>query len=332
MQRDLPMADATTATAARVLTVRTVSEAALGVKTFELADSEGKPLAAFEAGAHVEVTLPNGLARAYSLLNPPAENDRYVIGVHRSPDSAGGSVCMHEDIKAGDAIMVTPPRNNFKLVEDAAHTFLIAGGIGITPILSMIHRLNQIGRPWTLHYCARTRAHAAFLAQLAALAEASGNRAHFHFDQEPGGARRDMAAATGKGGPDTGTHFYCCGPQPMLKAFEEATQALRERAHVEYFEAKEAAALDGGFVVVLQKSGMTLPVFPGTSILDTLSDAGVEVAFSCREGICGACETRVLEGTPDHRDALLSDAEKQEGRTMMICCSGAKSERLVLDL
>lgn len=315
---------------AMALTVQSVEDVALGVKKFVLADRNGNPLPGFEAGSHIEIILPNGITRAYSLLNSPTETSRYVIAVHKSPDSAGGSLYMHEVLGAGDTVRAAPPRNNFELVETAAHACLIAGGIGITPILSMIHRLCQLGRSWELHYCARTREHAAFAGLLAELAKSSGNAVRFYFDLEPNGSRLDIGAVVAAA--CEGTHLYCCGPKAMLTNFEEATQALRDRAHVEYFEAKGPAAREGGFVVVLEKSGLTLTVPPGASILDVVGDAGVSVSSSCREGICGTCETRVVEGVPDHRDALLSDAEKQANRTMMICCSGSKSGRLVLDL
>lgn len=316
-----------TKTALRIARIQTVAE---GVKCFELVPAAGAALAPFDAGAHIELQLPNQLVRSYSLLNAPGEQHRYLIAVHHSSTSTGGSRYLHESLQENDEVLASLPRNHFPLHEAATHSCLIAGGIGITPLLSMVHRLNALGRSWELHYGARTRTHAAFLAQLEALAQASGNRVHCYFDQEPGGQPMNLAALGQAAAP--GTHLYCCGPRGMLEAFESATAHCRERAHVEYFSAKSEAALNGGFTVELARSGKTLQVPPGRSILDVVFDAGISVPYSCREGICGSCETRILAGEADHRDAVLSEAEQQANQSMMICCSGAKGAKLVLDL
>ncbi len=177
----------------------------------------------------------------------------------------------------------------------------------------------------------RTRKEAAFREPIAALDGKPGAKIMFNFDGEPGGKLLDLAAVVGAASPQT--HLYCCGPLPMLEAFEAATTALpRARVHVEYFTAKDAPAAEGGFTVVLAKSGKSFQIAPGKTILETLLDAGINVASSCLEGVCGTCETRVLEGIPDHRDVVLTDNERKANKTMMICCSGAKTERLVLDL
>lgn len=311
----------------RIARIETVAQ---DVKLLELVAEDGGALAPFEAGAHIELQLTPTLARSYSLLNAPGERHRYQLAVHRSPTSQGGSRHVHEQLRVGDILPTRPPRNHFPLTENAAHSCLIAGGIGITPMLAMAQRLNALGRSWELHYGARTRAHAAFVAEAQALAEAYGHRAHFYFDQEPGGQAMDLAVLAQAAGPDT--HLYCCGPNGMLQAFEQATAHCRERAHVEYFSAKSEAALDGGFTVELARSGKTLTVPPGRSILEVVFDAGISVPSSCKEGICGSCETRLLAGEADHRDAVLSEAEQRAQTTMMICCSGAKSAKLVLDL
>jgi ferredoxin-NADP reductase len=312
------------------LRVQSIADVAVGVKLFELVHVDGIALAPFAAGAHIEVQLPNHLSRSYSLLNAPGEQHRYQIAVHNSPASTGGSCYMHESLQAGDVLLASLPRNNFPLDETAGYSCLIAGGIGITPMLSMAHRLNALGRRWELHYCARTAAHAAFVDELRTLAAVSGNAVHFYFDQEPGRKTLDLAALE-RSVPGN-AHLYCCGPRGMLDAFEQTTAHCRARAHVEYFSAKSEAALDGGFIIELARSGMTLQVPAGRSILDVVFEAGISVASSCREGICGSCETRILAGEADHRDALLSDAERSANTSMMICCSGARSERLVLDL
>jgi ferredoxin-NADP reductase len=246
--------------------------------------------------------------------------------VQKDRASRGGSNWVHEHFRAGDLLTLNGPRNNFSLDESAEKSVFIAGGIGITPILSMIERLGAIRRDWELIYCSRTRAGTPFLEMLGALP-----RVRFNFDQEPGGKMLDIAGAV-RAAP-ANAHLYCCGPVPMLDAFENATKDLpRERVHVEYFTAKEQPAVEGGFTVVLAKSKREVAVAPGKTILAALSDAGLDIPHSCTEGICGTCETRVLEGVPDHRDLILTEGERASNKTMMVCCSGSKSERLVLDL
>lgn len=294
--------------------------------SYELRPAEGGELPPFTAGAHIDLTLPNGLVRSYSLLNPQTERHRYVIAVQKDRASRGGSKWVHENFRAGEVVIVNGPRNNFPLDETAAKSILIAGGIGITPILGMVERLGMLQRDWELVYCARKRASTAFLEALQ-----KKPQVRFNFDEEPGGKMLDIAGLVQAAPP--GTHFYCCGPLPMLDAFEQATKDLpRERVHVEYFTAKAPPAVEGGFTIVLAKSGLTLAVAPGKTILDTLRDNGFDTPFSCTEGVCGTCETRVLEGVPDHRDLILTEAERASNKTMLICCSGSKSDKLVLDL
>jgi tetrachlorobenzoquinone reductase len=313
--------------------VRAITWEAEGIVGFELVPLElGAALPLFDAGSHIDIHLPgSALVRSYSLLNTPGERQRYCIAVNRDAASRGGSKAMHEAIRPGQVLSISAPRNNFPLDESAACTVLIAGGIGVTPILSMARRLVALNKPWRLHYVARTQAQAAFVAELRQLAAGSGAPAEIVFDQEPAGRRLDLSAIVASLG--AGEHVYCCGPLPMLEAFEKATAALpRERVHVEYFAAKEAAATAGGFVVKLAKAGREFTVNPGQSILDCLNAAGFDPPYSCREGICGTCEVAVLEGVPDHRDLVLSDAERAANNRIMICCSGAKTARLTLDL
>jgi vanillate O-demethylase ferredoxin subunit len=309
------------------LRVKSATWEAPSVVSYDLRPLEPGELPPFTAGAHVDLTLPNGLIRSYSLINPQAERHRYVIAVQRDRASRGGSKWVHENFRPGDILTVNGPRNNFALNEAAQKSVFIAGGIGITPIMSMIERLSTLNREWELVYCARKRADTAFAEKLADF----GSRVRFNFDEEPGGRMLDIAATVRAAPPDA--HLYCCGPLPMLEAFEAAAASLpRDRVHVEYFTAKEPAAVQGGFTVVLAKSGKEFVVPPGKTILDTLLDAGLDIPYSCTEGICGTCETRVLEGEPDHRDLILTEDERAAGKVMMICCSGAKSEKLVLDL
>ena len=312
------------------LRIARIADVATHIKLFELRHVDGAELPAFEAGAHVELQLPNHLSRSYSLLNDPRERQRYLIGVHRAADSGGGSRHLHEVAREGDVLLASAPRNNFSLDEAAARSVLLAGGIGVTPLIAMAHRLCELGRPWQLHYCAATRADAAFTDELQTLAEVSGGHLALHFSKEQGGSRLDIAELVASSAADA--HFYCCGPRRMLEAFEQATLGCRERAHVEYFSARSKAAREGGFTIELARSRLTLQVSAGRSILDVVTDAGINVPTSCREGICGSCETRILEGEADHRDALLSEQEQAQNQSMMICCSGARSARLVLDL
>ncbi|WJF91917.1 PDR/VanB family oxidoreductase [Paraburkholderia bonniea] len=306
-----------------------ISYEAPTINTYELRTLDGAALPSFSAGAHIDVHLPNGMTRSYSLCNAPHETHRYLLGVNRDPASRGGSQCVHEDLQVGTTLEISAPRNHFPLVEDAPHTVLVAGGIGITPMLSMLQRLEALGRSWELHYCSRTRAVTGFIAALAQY----GARVQWHHDAEADGVRLDLAALLQS--HDTSTHFYCCGPSGMLSGFEAAAAQCAgapERFHVEYFAAKEASAAEGGFTVQLARSGRLIPVRQGKTILDALVDAGVEVSYSCSQGVCGTCETRVLEGVPDHRDMVLTKGEQQTNRSMMICCSGSKSACLVLDL
>ena len=310
--------------------VRSVTWEAPDIHSWELRPPSGGDLPAFTAGAHIDLQLPNGMLRSYSLVNPQSERHRYVIAAQKDRASRGGSRCLHEQVRTGDRVRISPPRNNFPLAEDARHSVLIAGGIGITPIFNMAARLAALGRSWALHYCARTRAGTAFLEPIAALQSAHG-KVHLNFDGEPGGTMLDLAAVVGAA--DADAHFYCCGPLPMLAAFEAATAARPPaQVHVEYFTAKDAPAKGGGFTVVLSKSGIELVVPEGKTILDTVLAAGIDAPYSCMEGVCGTCETRVIEGAPEHRDLVLTKDEQATNRVMMICCSGCKSDRLVLDL
>jgi len=309
------------------LRIQEIEVAAKGCRTFKLVEANGKQLPPAEPGAHIGLFLPHGMERQYSLVEPDPAPLRYVIGVKRDPNSRGGSTYIFDNLKVGDQLIAAPPRNNFPLEEDAARSVLIAGGIGITPIHAMVRRLQQLGRDWTLHYATRTRSEAVFMAELSTL-----SNVHFHFDDEAG---EILPVETIVRSASNEAHLYCCGPTPMLKAFESACHAAgvpEDRTHVEYFTQKYEASKEGGFLVTLARSGKEVRVLPGETILDAVRTLGIDVSTSCEEGICGACETRVLEGVPDHRDAILTDRERQENKTMFICCSGAKSERLVLDV
>jgi ferredoxin-NADP reductase len=311
--------------------VKRISYEAENINSYELVAPSGGDLLPFTAGGHIDLHLSNGMIRSYSLVNDQCERHRYVIAVNKDAGGRGGSRFVHDSIRAGDIIMVSHPRNNFALHEEAEHSVLIAGGIGITPLLSMVRRLETLKRPWQLFYAAKTRFAAAFLDELHALRPNVHMNLHVDLDDARSGRLFDLAAIVKKA--PAPAHLYCCGPLPMLVAFEAATaNCPADHVHVEYFQAKEAPAIEGGFEVRLARSRRTVAVEAGKTILDALLDAGIAVNYACTEGVCGTCETRVLEGIPDHRDQFLSKEEQATNRTVMICCSGAKSRALVLDL
>jgi ferredoxin-NADP reductase len=306
--------------------VTAIRYAARDTHLYEFTRPDGKPLPAYEPGAHIDLHLPNGLIRQYSLINAEPDPATYTVGIKRDPASRGGSRYVHDDLRVGKTLKISAPRNNFALVESAKHVVLFAGGIGITPIWCMVQRLEQLGRPWTLYYAARSRSDMAFLQSLEAMAPAQ-----FHFDDEAAGKFLDVTSIIA--GTPKDAHLYCCGPTPMLKAFEAATTDWpREQIHVEYFTPKQEVDKKGGFVVELARSGQEFVIPEGKSILQVLLDAGVDVDYSCELGICGACEQRVISGTPEHRDAILTEEEQASNTKVMICCAGCKSDRLVLDL
>lgn len=311
--------------------VHTLRYEAQDIISVELHPMAGQYLPVFEAGAHIDLHLPGGLVRSYSLANDSQERHRYVLGILRDKASRGGSRAVHEHLRVGMALDISAPRNHFPLHEDAHHSVLIAGGIGITPILSMARRLNALGRSFEVIYLARSRSSAAFVEALRALA----CPVHWHFDDEAGGPA-DLRALLAARSPDSNTHHYACGPALMLNAFEQSCEALgHTNAHIERFAAVDIQVADDArphFTVELRQSGKSFEVTPDTTLHKKLRELHVSVPFSCEEGICGACETRVLEGTPDHRDMVLSSAEHAANTLMMVCVSGCKSERLVLDL
>lgn len=313
------------------LSIRAINPEADDIVSLELMPTDGKPLPPFTAGAHIDLKLGNGLTRSYSLVNDPAERDRYVVAVNKDPASRGGSKYIHENLKAGQTLEVSEPRNNFPLIENAPLVVLIAGGIGVTPMYCMVRRLEALGRPWKLFYSARSRSRAAYLKEIQALEAEAPGRVHLHILDEAGGRLTDLNAIIGDVPPDA--HLYCCGPGAMLQAFEQAASSRQpETVHVEYFSALQESALGGGFNVVLARSQRTIQIQSGKSILEGLLSCGVEVSHACQEGVCGACQTTVLDGAPDHRDSFLTPREKSGGKTMMLCCSGSLSDTLVLDL
>jgi tetrachlorobenzoquinone reductase len=291
---------------------------------------DGGVLPPYKPGAHIDIHLPNGLLRQFSLLNPAANPDKYVVGIKLDAASRGGSRYIFDQLHVGHSVKISAPRNNFPLVENAEHVVLFAGGIGITPIWCMAQELAAQNRSWLLNYSSRSRTDMAFVETLEKLGP---ERVHLHFDDEAGGKFLDIAAAIAAAPPNA--HFYCCGPNPMLKAFEAAAAGRpRPQVHVEYFTPKEEAVGGtlGGFWVELARSGEEYYIPEGQKILEVLYQAGVDVDYSCELGICGECVTRVISGIPVHHDSVLSEEEQAANEKVMICCCGSKSERLVLDM
>ncbi|POX45198.1 oxidoreductase [Streptomyces sp. Ru71] len=282
----------------------------------------GEPLPSWEPGAHVDVVLAAGLERQYSLCGDPADRTAWRIAVLREAAGRGGSAYVHDELRQGDKVRVRGPRNHFRL-EPAPRYRFVAGGIGITPLLPMLAAAEASGADWSLLYGGRTRASMAFTEEL----QRYGDRVTLAPQDETGLLNLDRVL---DGVPD-GTLVYCCGPGPLLDAVEERCPAGMLR--VERFRPKEqAAGADEEFEVVLARSGRTLTVAPEVSVLDAVRAAGVEVLYSCAEGTCGTCETDVLEGSPEHRDSVLTEEERAAGDTMMICVSRCRGARLVLDL
>lgn len=295
----------------------------------ELAPASDVPLVGFTAGAHVDLALPDGRVRSYSLMNPPQHASCYQLGILRVAEGRGGSHYLHTQLREGDALQVSLPRNAFPLHERAENSVLIAGGIGITPLLCMARHLVARQRPVHLYYSARSRQDAAFLQDLTPL----GNAFTCLYDDECGGPP-DLVPLLAAHPPDT--HFYCCGPGPMLDAFGLACRRLGiTRAHVERFSAP--SRLTGspparGYDVVLARSRIRLHHDDHGSLLDFLLRSGVTVPNGCHQGICGSCATRVVSGEVDHRDGILSEHERQHSSLMLPCVSGCRGTQLELDL
>jgi ferredoxin-NADP reductase len=309
--------------------VHAISYGTSNVNFFDLRPLQGSSLPTFSAGAHIDVHMQGGMVRSYSLANHPGERHRYLLGIKREQEGRGGSQWMHEAARVGKVLEVSPPKNHFPLVETAKHTVLIAGGIGITPIWCMAQRLMEIGASWELHYRARSRSAAPLLEELGR--DPVRSHVHLSFTDDPLAGALDLTRIVSNA--TEGSHFYCCGPTKMVDAFENACSAIEaDRVHFEYFASREAPATEGGFTVRLARSGREFVVEPGRTILECLQGHGVAVPYSCQQGVCGECETRVLAGTPDHRDLVLSDAEKESGKTIIVCCSGSRTGSLVLDL
>ena len=319
-----PAAETTSTVDLHVVAKTTVAD---GVAALTLAHPDGARLRDWTPGAHIDLVLGNGLTRQYSLCGDRWDPFTYTVGVLREPAGRGGSAFVHDVLRPGDRIGVGGPRNNFHLVPAERYLF-VAGGIGITPLLPMIETAELLGADWRLLYGGRHRAAMAFLDRL----EPHGDRVEV-VPHDEGGLRGRLPSFLGE--PQAGTPVYCCGPAPLLAAVERAcADRPPHTVHTERFVADElgAPARTTAFEVELARSGRTVAVAPEVSVLEAMGTAGVGVLSSCRQGICGTCETTVLSGRPDHRDSLLDDDERAANDCMFVCVSRSLDDRLVLDL
>ncbi len=325
------LAPTTSAVDVDTFTLEVAARSVVGgdIVVLDLVSATGDPLPPWQPGAHLEVALPSDtgdvMLRQYSLCGDPLRADVYRIAVLALTDGRGGSARILETAYPGSLIRVRGPRNHFPL-EDAPSYAFIAGGIGITPILAMARATATAGKPWQAAYLGRDRQRLVFAEELQAL----GADVTIWADEKSG--RFDLAGYVD--GLAAGTHLYACGPGPLLDALEALqTPESSWRLHLERFTAVNVdTASDTAFEVVLNSSGTSLTVAPGCSLLSALREHGVQIEYSCSEGVCGTCETVVLEGIPDHRDAVLSPEERDSNETMMACVSRARTPRLVLDL
>lgn len=321
------------------LKVAAIEELTPSIKKFELVNAEGGDLPSFQAGAHIDVQTGNGLLRSYSLANDPKERHRYVTAVLREPEGGGGSKWMHDEVKVGDVLTSSEPIQNFPLNECAPLSLLLAGGIGITPILAMGYRLRAQHLNCHLHYCTKTPEDTAFMEEVK---DVFGDDLTFHHDGGDPSKGIDLKGTFGDR-PDN-AHLYVCGPAGLIRAAQEATADWPDgTVHIELFTSArteeetaalaEKAASDESFEIELARSGETLTVPPDKSILDVLLDNGYGVPYACEEGWCGACMIDLLGGKADHRDEVLSASEKESNSKIQVCISRAlPGEKLILDL
>ena len=312
------------------LRVQAIRMQADGIHAFELVDPDAALLPPATAGAHVDVHLPGGLMRSYSLASDPADRTAWTLGVLREVNGQGGSKAMHQSVHVGELLTVSAPRNAFPMASSAAHTVLLAGGIGITPLKAMAHTLIAEGKSFEMHYCARTARNVAFTAELRAVVPPS--KLHFHFDN--GVPSQGLNITNLLKHQPHGAHLYYCGPSGFMKACAEAsTHWAPSSVHFEHFKPPEQAPKsipDASFEVRLARTGITVPVLPDQTIVRAIELAGHRVPTSCLSGLCGSCKVDYLEGEVEHNDYILSDEEKT--RCLTLCVSRARSPMLVIDL
>lgn len=302
------------------------------IASFELVPENGRALPEFTAGSHIDVHLGDSLLRQYSLYNSPSETHRYCLGVLRTIDSKGGSIAMHDEVNEGDLIQISKPRNSFHLLEDNRFSLLLAGGIGVTPIMCMAQRLHEIGADFEMHYCARSRDRMAFHELLSSSPFA--DRVTFHFDDGAQEQLLDIPAKLKQHEKDS--NLYVCGPGGFMDAVIQAAEKNwpADRVHREYFSADPKAGHDDddSFIVKLSSNGKEFVIPADRTIVEVLQENDIDIPVSCEQGICGTCMTNVVEGIPEHRDLYMTEAEKEANDKMTPCCSRAQSGTLVLDL
>lgn len=300
------------------------------IVSLELLSGDGETLPSFSAGSHVDVELPNGMIRQYSLCNDSSEKNRYQIAVSLDPATRGGSASVHRDIRVNQIINIGKPRQNFPLV-DAGHSILIAGGIGITPLISMAEHLAKTNASFEMHYCTRSSSKTAFTQRIRSASFV--DLVHFHYDDGEPTQRLDIESLLSE--QNSGAHIYVCGPRGFMDfVINSAKQRgwTHEQIHFEYFSGDESYTESTYFQVKIFSSGKLFDIPADRSIVSVLGENGVEIPVSCEQGVCGTCVTRVLEGVPDHRDAFFSDVEKEKNDQLTPCCSRARTPVLILDL
>jgi vanillate O-demethylase ferredoxin subunit len=313
------------------MTVRVAAKTreAQDIFSFELVDAHGMPLPSFSAGSHIDVEIPGGITRQYSLCNPPSESHRYLIAVLHDEKSRGGSRGMHDLVNVGDQLTISAPKNHFALVHEAKSSLLFAGGIGVTPILCMAERLAAIDAPLKMHYCTRSSERTAFAERIRS--SSFCDQVEFHCDSD-----QKINLANVLASHNDGTHLYVCGPKGFMDAVLTAARAAgwtEDRIHYEFFAAEISASDDDrSFQVKVASTGAVVTVPVEKTVVEALAEIGIEIQTSCEQGICGTCVTRILQGEPDHKDSYLSKDEQAANDQFTPCCSRSRSACLVLDL
>ncbi|HEY5211312.1 MAG TPA: PDR/VanB family oxidoreductase [Stellaceae bacterium] len=306
-------------------------EEATGIYSYELVDPDGKELPPFEAGAHLDVKIGDKI-RQFSLSNAPSERHRYVLGVQRELAGRGGSAAFCDTVAEGDTVVIRGPHNLFPLATDAKETVLLAGGIGVTPILAMAERLHAVAAPFTFHYCTRSRARTAFYERVTAAEFAP--QVQFHFDDGPEEQRPDLAAFLGA--PDPGKHVYICGPGIMMDVAVDVAKKLGwddAHLHLERFTGVAAKPGDATeFLVEIKKTGQLITIPKDKTVVEALRAVGIDIPVSCEQGVCATCLTNIVSGVPDHRDLILTKQEHESGKIFTPCVSRALSDILVIDV
>ena len=313
----------------RKLTVRVsrIQRETPEILSLELSHPYGRALPAYEAGAHIDVHMPGGFSRQYSLAKACDGSSSYVIGVKREPASRGGSASLHSRVKEGDLIAISSPRNAFSLNMDASHHLLMAGGIGITPMLAMAHTLQRAGKAFTLCVFARSLEHVAFASEVQQGALAPHARLFLDDD----GQRADLAQLLAAQTPHT--HVYMCGPAGFMAAIRSAAAGwAEERIHAEYFAAPTDATTQAGqaFTLKLSKRGISIPVAADQTAVDALHDFGIDIPVSCEQGLCGTCVVNAVGDDAEHRDFCLTTTER--AHKVALCCSRAKKQEMTIHL